>query len=244
MTYILIIPIFNEEQNIEKLLNVLNKSFLINDDNCINILLINDGSNDNSEYLIKSKIKNNKKIILLNHNKNMGYGAAIKTGINYSKNLSKYVVFADSDLTNPIDDIKKISIFMEQDVDFIQANRYKNNTDNIQVHRKLIGILGNLLCRFFMDRKIDDYTNGFRAVKTNFYNKIDLRENDFSIIMEEKFKLKKFMCTIAEFSTILGKRGSNLNKSSFEYSLKLITKYLFYCVVTIIKTNKNLKKID
>ena len=59
-----------------------------------------------------------------------------------------------------------------------------------------------------------------------------------------KFKLKKFMCTIAEFSTILGKRGSNLNKSSFEYSLKLITKYLFYCVVTIIKTNKNLKKID
>ncbi len=40
-----------------------------------------DGSNDNSEYLIRSKIKSNKKIILLNHNKNMGYGAAIKTAI-------------------------------------------------------------------------------------------------------------------------------------------------------------------
>lgn len=244
MTYILIIPIFNEEQNIEKLLNVLNKSFLINDDNCINILLINDGSNDNSEYLIKSKIKNNKKIILLNHNKNMGYGAAIKTGINYSKNLSKYVVFADSDLTNPIDDIKKISIFMEQDVDFIQANRYKNNTDNIQVHRKLIGILGNLLCRFFMDMKIDDYTNGFRAVRTSLYNNIELIENDFSIIMEEKYKLKKNLGTIAEFSTILGKRGEHLKKTSFEYSFKLIIKYLFYCVKTGLKININLKKID
>jgi len=244
LTYILIIPIFNEEQNIEKLLNVLNKSFLINDDNCINILLINDGSNDNSEYLIKSKIKNNKKIILLNHNKNMGYGAAIKTGINYSKNLSKYVVFADSDLTNPIDDIKKISIFMEQDVDFIQANRYKNNTDNIQVHRKLIGILGNLLCRFFMDMKIDDYTNGFRAVRTSLYNNIELIENDFSIIMEEKYKLKKNLGTIAEFSTILGKRGEHLKKTSFEYSFKLIIKYLFYCVKTGLKININLKKID
>lgn len=244
MTYILVIPIFNEEQNIENLLNVLNKSFLINDESCIHILLINDGSNDDSEHLIRSKIKNNKKIVLLNHNKNMGYGAAIKTGIKYSKNLSKYVVFADSDLTNPIDDIKKISIFMEQDVDFIQANRYKNNSDNIQVHRKLIGILGNFLCKFFMDMKIDDYTNGFRAVRTSLYNNIELIENDFSIIMEEKYKLKKNLGTIAEFSTILGKRGEHLKKTSFEYSFKLIIKYLFYCVKTGLKININLKKID
>jgi dolichol-phosphate mannosyltransferase len=244
LTYILIIPVFNEEQNIKNLINSLSKSFLIDDDSCVNILLINDGSNDNSEYLIRTELKNNKKIILLNHEKNIGYGGAIKTGINYSKNLSKYVVFADSDLTNPIDDIKKITNFMKQDVDFIQANRYKNNTDDIQVHRKLIGILGNFLCRFFMNMKIDDYTNGFRAVKSRLYNNIDLRENDFSIIMEEKYKLKNFIYTIAEFSTILGKRGNNLNKSSFEYSIKLIMKYLYYCVLTVLKINKSLKKID
>ena len=50
---------------------------------------------------------------------------------------------------------------MEQDVDFIQANRYIKSTESIQFHRKLIGILGNYLCRLFMDMKIDDYTNGF-----------------------------------------------------------------------------------
>ncbi len=244
MTYTLIIPIFNEEQNIENLFDALNKSFLFKDDSCINILLVNDGSNDKTQYLLKSKININKKLVLLNHKKNMGYGAAIKTGINYSKNLSKYVVFTDSDLTNPIDDIRKISTFMKQDVDFIQANRYKKNTDNIEAHRKFIGILGNYLCSFFMDMKIDDYTNGFRAVKTILYDKIYLRENDFSIIMEEKYKLKKFIKTIAEFSTILGKRDNDINKSSFEYSIKLMSKYLFYCILTISKINKNLKKID
>ena len=57
MTYSLIIPIFNEEQNIENLINILNNSFLIKDNNCINIILVNDGSIDNSEYLIKYKIK-------------------------------------------------------------------------------------------------------------------------------------------------------------------------------------------
>jgi dolichol-phosphate mannosyltransferase len=244
LTYTLIIPIFNEEQNIENLINILNNSFLIKDNNCINIILVNDGSEDNSEYLIKSKINNNDKILLLSHRQNIGYGAAIKTGVKYSKNLANYVVFADSDLTNPIEDIKKISIFMKQNVDFIQANRYKNNKDNMEVHRKFIGIIGNFLCRFFMDMKINDYTNGFRAVKTSLYNNIELIENDFSIIMEEKYKLKKYIGTIAEFGTILGRRNENLTKTSFEYSFKLLIKYLFYCVMTIFKINKNLKKVD
>ena len=191
MTYIVIIPIFNEEQNIANLINGLSKSFLINDENCINILLVNDGSSDNSKNLIKSEIKDFKKIILLNHEVNMGYGAAISTGINYSKNLSNYNVFLDSDLTNPIDDIGKMRVLMNKNVDYIQANRYKESTDNIQPHRKFIGVVGNFLCRFFMNMNINDYTNGFRAVKTKLYNKVDLREKDFSIIMEEKYKLKK-----------------------------------------------------
>ncbi len=244
MTYVLTIPIFNEEENIENLINILNKSFLINDENCINIILINDGSSDKSEYLIKSNIKKSSKIILLNHKYNMGYGAALKTGIKFSKNLANYVIFIDSDLTNPIEDIKKISPFMSKGVDFIQANRYKNITDNIQLHRKFAGIIGNLICKVFMNMKISDYTNGFRAVKVDLYTNINLIQNDFSIIMEEKFKLKKFIKTIAEFDTTLGTRGEGLKKTSFEYSFKLISKYLFYSIISIFKSNKILKKID
>lgn len=244
MTYVLTIPIFNEEENIENLINILNESFLINDENCINIILINDGSSDKSEYLIKSSIKKSSKIILLSHKYNMGYGAALKTGIKFSKNLANYVIFIDSDLTNPIEDIKKISPFMSKGVDFIQANRYKNITDNIQLHRKFAGIVGNLICKVFMNMKISDYTNGFRAVKVDLYTNIDLIQNDFSIIMEEKFKLKKFIKTIAEFDTTLGTRGEGLKKTSFEYSFKLISKYLFYSIISIFKSNKILKKID
>lgn len=109
MTYIIIIPIFNEENNIKSLIDEIRNSFLITDNNCINILLINDGSTDNSKELIEKYSKNINKIILLNHFKNSGYGAALKTGIERTKNIAKYVVFADSDLTNPLNDIKKIS---------------------------------------------------------------------------------------------------------------------------------------
>ena len=108
MKYILTIPIFNEEKNIKNLINSLKKSFIIKDKSCIRILLINDGSKDKTKEKIKLEIKNNKKIILLNHKINKGYGAALKTGIKYSKRRSKYIIFIDSDLTNPIKDIRKI----------------------------------------------------------------------------------------------------------------------------------------
>ena len=244
MTYTLIIPIFNEEKNIKNLINSLKKSFLISNYNCINIILVNDGSLDDSRKLLEKYSKKINKIVIINHDQNYGYGAAIKTGIQYSRRLAKYAIFIDSDLTNPINDIKKIHKFIRQNIDFIQANRYKMNTDKIQVHRKYIGILGNFLCKFFMNMKISDYTNGFRAVKLELYNKIKLKENDFSIIMEEKYRLKKNLKTIAEFKTVLGKRGKNLAKSSFQYSFKLIMKYLFYCLITIFKVNNKLIKID
>ena len=81
MTYILAIPIFNEEKNIKKLIDAINNSFLINDSTCIKILLVNDGSVDRSKSLIKLYTKKSRKIFLLSHKKNMGYGAALKTAI-------------------------------------------------------------------------------------------------------------------------------------------------------------------
>lgn len=114
MTYILAIPIFNEEQNIKKLINTINNSFLKNDTSCTKIVLVNDGSIDRSKSLINSCIKKKDKILLLNHKINKGYGAALRTAIRYSKNKSDYIIFADSDLTNPLNDIKKIKRFMKK----------------------------------------------------------------------------------------------------------------------------------
>lgn len=243
MTYSIVFPIFNEKKNILILINALRNSFLMNDNKCVSILLVDDGSKDNSKELIRKYIKGNKKILLLSHKKNMGYGASLKTGINYSKNKSKYVIYMDSDLTNPINDIKKITNYIKKDVDFISANRYAYKLDHIELHRRLISYVGNIICKICVNIKINDYTNGFRAVKVNLYRDIDLKENDFSIIMEEKYKLKKKIKTIAEFKTRLGTRKKNLKKSSFDYSIKLISKYLFYALMSLFKTKKDLKKI-
>ena len=133
---------------------------------------------------------------------------------------------------------------MKKNTDYIQANRYLSGKLDISLKRKLIGIIGNIISRIFMGMKIKDYTNGFRAVKIELYSNIRLIENDFSIIMEEKYKLKKYIKTIGEFSTTLSERDKSMRKTSFNYSLHLVSKYLIYCLLTFTKLNKTIKKIE
>lgn len=231
----LIIPIFNEEKNIENLIVNLNKSFLIKNDRCQKIILVNDGSYDNTSAILNS-FKLNKKFQILTHDTNKGYGSALKTGIKFSISLNvNYVVFIDSDLTNPIKDIEKIIPFFDKDIDFIQGDRINAGLELLPLKRRFFTKFGNLIANFFMRMKITDYTGGFRAVKTSLYRDIELNENDFSIILEEKFKLKDKIKSISSFNTKIFVRNNNIRETSFNYSLPLLSKYLFYAIIAVIK---------
>lgn len=208
------------------------------DDECIKILLVNDGSSDKSKLLITSNIKKSKKIFLINHKKNMGYGAALKTGINFSKKKADYIIFIDSDLTNPINDIKKIKKHMRNKVDFIQGDRLSGGLDLIPLKRRFFTYFGNKVANILMNMKLNDYTGGFRAVKISLYKNTKLLENDFSIIVEEKYKLKNKINTIDQFKTKIYLRSKDLRKTAFNYSFPLIAKYLNYCLKAFIVKKK------
>ena len=75
----LIIPCYNEEENLDKLLNKLDflKEF---DDEKIEIIIVNNGSNDNSHEILKNELYLKNKISILNIQKNKGYGDGIHQG--------------------------------------------------------------------------------------------------------------------------------------------------------------------
>ena len=82
----LIIPCYNEEENLDKLLNKLDFLLKEFDDEKIEIIIVNNGSNDNShEILKKNELYLKNKISILNIQKNKGYGDGIHQGINSSK---------------------------------------------------------------------------------------------------------------------------------------------------------------
>ena len=104
MSYSIIIPIFNEEKTLKTLIKQLKEYHLQGDE----IIIVNDGSTDNTTLLLKS-CNYIKSIHLKN---NFGKGVAIKTGLLFSKN-SKIIIF-DSDLELNTIEIKKL-MYLDRD---------------------------------------------------------------------------------------------------------------------------------
>ena len=81
----LIIPCFNEEKNLEKLFDKLNLLLKEYSDENIEIVIVNNGSTDNSATFIKQhELYTKNKISLLHIDKNKGYGDGINRGISHS----------------------------------------------------------------------------------------------------------------------------------------------------------------
>ncbi|MBQ3409064.1 MAG: glycosyltransferase [Clostridia bacterium] len=108
-----IIPVYNAEKQIEKCL----KSVIEQTYDKIEIIVINDGSTDNSLNVIKECSKNDKRIRLINI-QNKGVSAARNLGINEAK--GEYICFIDADDYVDTNLIENLQMYFEQDYDLIK----------------------------------------------------------------------------------------------------------------------------
>lgn len=88
-------PAYNEEANIQKTLESVTGVLENLNFKDYEVIVVNDGSRDNTEQIIKEFSKTNPKVKVINHSVNKGYGEALKTG--YYNCRFEYIVFADSD---------------------------------------------------------------------------------------------------------------------------------------------------
>src|SRR5210317_1807197 len=108
----IIIPVFNEEQYINKLFIDIKKYFNKED---IEVIVVNDGSNDNS-YKLLENLKSNSykfKYKLINLSNNFGKGYAVKQGAKESS--GKYILLQDADLELDLRDSKEIYEIISKD---------------------------------------------------------------------------------------------------------------------------------
>ncbi len=158
MSLSIIVPVYNEEKNIKKTITkidtILKKSDLKN----YEIIIVNDGSTDNTNKTLKqSKINFN----LIEHERNMGYGASIKSGIKKSK--YNIIAITDADGTYPIEKIPEMYNKIKN-YDMVVGSRTGKSV-KIPFIRKpakwFIGKLANYLAGF----KIPDINSGLRLFK-------------------------------------------------------------------------------
>jgi glycosyltransferase involved in cell wall biosynthesis len=178
----IVIPVFNEEPYLNKIFSDLEKYF--NQEN-IEVIVVNDGSDDGSHNLLEN-LKNNSykfKYKLINLSKNFGKGYAVKQGANQS--LGKYILFQDADLELDIKDSKEIYEIISNDesIDCIFGSRYLSG--KLKKHsyfiNEFIGKLNTFIFNFLFGQSLSDIHCGLKIFHRNVYKKINLSVNDFGL---------------------------------------------------------------
>jgi len=151
-----IVPVFNEKRSVEKTLIEL-KKIMKKTKLSFEIIAVDDGSTDNSVKLIK-KIKG---IKLIQHQKNKGYGASLKTGILASK--GKWILIIDADGTYPTSLIPLLIKSMDK-YDMVVGSRTTKNV-KIPIFRRPAKKILSLMANFLVKEKIPDLNSGLRIFK-------------------------------------------------------------------------------
>ena len=189
MTYTLIIPIYNEGHTLRLLLNKLNK---LKNDN-IEIIIIDDGSNDNTQNILSK----NDLFIILKNKINIGKGASIKKGVKSAKNQN--IILIDGDLEIDIDQIPKlINKYEKSDKDVLSGIRWNKNSN----YKLEINALGNFLINSLFNilyrTNLNDVLCCIKILNTNLLKSLDIQSNGFSIEIETMAKLTLRNFTIEE----------------------------------------------
>lgn len=190
-----VIPMYNAENTIERTLNsVINQTFR----GMIEIIVINDGSNDSSQQVVENFIQSHpNSVIKLINQQNGGVSKARNIGLKRAS--GDYIALLDSDDEWICDKLEKqIHIFRTQDVDFVCALRnnekiefpyvINNNLAKITLRSLLIKVVGQTSTSMFK-RKVIGNTGYFDenqkySEDVNYWMRISL--NNKMVIMNEQ----------------------------------------------------------
>lgn len=212
---IILIRAFNEWPIIAKTIQeVLNAWYK-------NILIINDGSSDNTVSEIMSL--NSENITLLQHYKNRWWWAALETWFEYIRRYSdvKYIITFDADGQHDVSDIAKVEWYLKdhKSIDVLIGSRFMGKKQiGMPITRKMILKLGIIFTFFLSNITLSDSHNGFRVFRRKVLDEVYLTNDDMSyaselidIISSKKIAFKEIPVHIkyTQYSLEKGQKNGN-----------------------------------
>lgn len=201
-----VIPMYNEENRIKKTLEKIVDYFL-NKKIKYEIILINDGSTDNTGEIInkyKDRLNNDRSnctISILNNKKNIGKGFSVRSGVLASK--GKYILFSDADLSTPIEEVERLFFYLQDGFNIAIGSRSLKESKIIIRQNKVRESMGkffNFLVRKITSLKYIDTQCGFKIFDRKAIDSIFpyLQINDFSFDVEILYLAEKFGLKVKE----------------------------------------------
>jgi len=178
MKFVVVIPTYNEKENIVKTINALQSSFKSINGHEMHILVTDANSPDKTADEVRNLIKKDSNVHLIVEKEKNGLGAAYSGAMDYAFDLMKAdaVITFDGDLSH---DATKIPAFVkniEDGYDFVCGTRYKKGGGIPEIwgfHRKLLSRLGNLYAQtLYFGSGLTDFTSGYKGLTKKVYQKI------------------------------------------------------------------------
>ena len=214
MKALVIIPTYNEIENIERMLRLVPT---LHED--LDVLIIDDGSPDGTAAVVKQMKEQDSRIHLIERKGKQGLGSAYVTGFKYAiKNGYDYVLEMDADFSHNPHDIPRL-IDAAQKYDLVIGSRYSNgvNIVNWPIKRLLISYFASKYVRIITGMPVKDPTGGFKCFKRQTLEAIDLdkiHSGGYSFQVEMNYRAWCKGFRIKEIPIIFTERMNGVSKMS------------------------------
>ncbi len=228
MKTIIIIPTYNEKENIKKMLDTI----LSMPEN-MEVLVVDDNSPDGTASIVDEYIIKNSRVHILKRNKKEGLGPAYIAGFKHAFTLNpKYVIEMDCDFSHdPHHTIKFVERMESENLDLLIGSRYCYGISivNWSIKRLLLSYYANVYSSFVLSSKIKDITGGFKCFRVETLKKMNLDyilSTGYSFQIEINNSFEKNNKKISEESIIFYERRLGVSKMSGNIILEALFRVL------------------
>jgi dolichol-phosphate mannosyltransferase len=223
MKTLIIIPTYNELENLPKLL-----PSVLSQDKSINILIVDDNSPDGTAAFVENEMKSNDRIHLLKRSSKQGLGTAYIAGFKYALENGFDLIFEmDADFSHDPNEIPK---FLEEikNSDLVLGSRYITgvNVINWPMRRLLLSWFANFYTRAITGMSVHDATGGYKCFRKEVLQAIDLDKvtsNGYAFQIEMTFKAWKKGFRVKEIPIIFVDRVKGNSKMSKKIVREAVT---------------------
>jgi len=221
----IVIPCFNEKDNIKKIINAVKDSPIPNKE----IIIVDDFSNDGTREILKQEIENLVDKIIY-HKKNKGKGAALRTAIEQAS--GDYVIIQDADLEyNPQEYPLLLQPLVDGKADVVYGSRFMGGKPHRvlyywhSVANKFLTTLSNMCTNV----NLTDMETCYKVFKRDIIQSIKIEEDRFGFEPEITAKIARMKCRIFEVGISYSGRtyleGKKINWEDGFSAIRCIIKY-------------------
>lgn len=224
MKIIVVIPTYNEKDNIERIITTV-----LGIAPEIEILIVDDNSPDGTSDIVTGMQEQNPKIHLLKRAGKLGLGTAYVEGFKMALEQNPdYVVQMDADFSHNPDYIKEFIIHKDE-ADVIIGSRYVTGISviNWPLSRLLLSYFANKYAKFVTRLPIEDCTGGFKWMRADFLKTVNLdtvSSNGYAFQIEMNYAFHQKGGKIMELPIIFADREEGLSKMSKKVIFEAVTR--------------------